>query len=139
MLISEVEEEVWEEVQIGECVFYRIGENLDGEYDIEDILDAHSDQCNNAWQQVPELFECEQTIPFIHSVEVNEQYRKNNLGLEVVSWLINNYGADATLLKPFPLHTKKDEPGFEIAKEKLRSYWSGLGFTRIRETDYYMQ
>src|SRR6185437_7168848 len=83
-------------------------------------------------------------ILLLTRMEIKPEYRGHGAGLVAIRALIDVFGRGCGLVvcKPFPLQYKDevaeaDRKEFEKALEKLRKYWSRLGFQRVAETDLY--
>lgn len=92
----------------------------------------------------------------IDRIEVLPKFRGARLGLLAMLTAIDTFGAGcgAVAIKPFPLQAEcngngrqgrsaeleldKLSPHFAPSLKKLRAYWSRAGFTRYKDTDYFV-
>lgn len=83
---------------------------------------------------------CEKVMFIIDRIEIEEQYRSNNLGLIAIKTAIKalnlNYSPFGIFLNPFPLQFENyksddmrlDEKDFKKAQRKLIKYYKQIGF-----------
>jgi hypothetical protein len=146
-------------VQVGRVV--GAGENL---FEVMDGLSREMAEYHAAFFE-PDDWDYKKAIrrqfPYILSLdllileraEIEPRFRKRGLGLLAVSRTIDLFGVNCGLvaMKPFPLQFRNyldsgwrppdglQDPAaaFQIARRKLRQYWSRVGFKRVNGTDYY--
>jgi hypothetical protein len=124
-----------------------------------EAYDALLDPETGDWkEEVTDLYEpnffTELNLLVIESLKLEPQFRRKGIGAQVVHEIIATLGSSCGIVacKPFPLQYSgwadkdkaelRDEPGFEkkrlSAFKKIAQYWSGLGFQKLPNSDFYV-
>jgi GNAT superfamily N-acetyltransferase len=145
--------------EIGElaAMIIRISQAQEAQWDVSTTLDAYSGECadctklfddNDYTEAVQKLFDydvCVDDILLVTRIEIKPEYRGHNVGLVAMRALIDMFGKGCGLVvcQPFPLQyggntpVAHDDKEYQKALEKLRKYWSRVGFKRVPKTDLY--
>lgn len=80
----------------------------------------------------------------IHLIEINPEYRGQNLGLLTLLQTIKTFGGGCSVaaIKPFPPQfsqkvNEESRDEFGKCQKKLQKYWQQFGFRRVGRTEYY--
>ena len=82
----------------------------------------------------------------IEQLELNSEYRGRGLGKEIALRAIEKFGANCGVITcvPVPLQftglaaRDKAPTGKRLAQQRVRQFWEGVGFVRLRGSDYYI-
>jgi|GEM_PF-4228105 len=128
-------------------------------FDVMDCLDGDSCDCfANLFDEDTEELKPEverllsenrvfqSDVMLIERLELNAEYRGRGLGKEIALRAIEKFGANCGVITcvPVPLQftglgPKDKVPGRKrLAQQRVRRFWEGVGFVRLRGSDYYI-